>query len=37
VAVTREPEHMVSTGTVNTFKTRLEKYWIPNSPSITTY
>ncbi|KAF2343583.1 hypothetical protein FHG87_025661 [Trinorchestia longiramus] len=26
------PENMVSAGTVNTFKNRLDKFWITNSP-----
>ncbi|KAF2347248.1 hypothetical protein FHG87_021997 [Trinorchestia longiramus] len=31
------PENIVSAGTVNTFKNRLDKFWITNPPSITSY
>ncbi|KAF2364864.1 Reverse transcriptase domain [Trinorchestia longiramus] len=31
------PENIVSDGTVNTFKNRLDKFWITNPPSITSY
>ncbi|KAF2357605.1 hypothetical protein FHG87_011640 [Trinorchestia longiramus] len=31
------PENIVSAGTVNTFKNRLDKFWITNPPSTTSY
>ncbi|KAF2343527.1 hypothetical protein FHG87_025717, partial [Trinorchestia longiramus] len=31
------PENIVSAGTVNTFKNRLDKFWITNPPSNTSY
>ncbi|KAF2346454.1 hypothetical protein FHG87_022791 [Trinorchestia longiramus] len=31
------PENIVSAGTVNTFKNRLNQFWITNPPSITSY
>ncbi|KAF2344655.1 hypothetical protein FHG87_024589, partial [Trinorchestia longiramus] len=31
------PENIVSAGTVNTFKNRLDKFWITNPPSTTPY
>ncbi|KAF2357848.1 hypothetical protein FHG87_011395 [Trinorchestia longiramus] len=31
------PENIVSAGTVNTFKIRLDKFWITNPPSTTSY
>ncbi|KAF2346461.1 hypothetical protein FHG87_022783 [Trinorchestia longiramus] len=31
------PENIVSAGTVNTFKNRLDKFWITNPPSTTSH
>ncbi|KAF2365022.1 hypothetical protein FHG87_004219 [Trinorchestia longiramus] len=31
------PENIVSAGTVNTFQNRLDKFWITNPPSTTSY
>ncbi|KAF2352892.1 hypothetical protein FHG87_016351 [Trinorchestia longiramus] len=31
------PENIVSAGTVSTFKNRLDKFWITNPPSTTSY
>ncbi|KAF2344476.1 hypothetical protein FHG87_024768 [Trinorchestia longiramus] len=31
------PENIVSAATVNTFKNRLDKFWITNPPSTTSY
>ncbi|KAF2359948.1 hypothetical protein FHG87_009298 [Trinorchestia longiramus] len=31
------PENIVSAGTVNTFKNRLDKFWTTNPPSTTAY